>query len=673
MTTTQQQTVTIDGMDVPIEDEENLLDLCRKANVDIPTFCYHSHLSVYGACRLCLVEVEEQGIVASCSTTPRPGMNVRTSSQEIREMRRVALELLLANHDQSCPTCAKSDSCKLQDLARRLGVDDVRFERTHEPEPVDHSSPSLVRDPNKCVLCGDCVRACYEIQDIGAIDFAYRGAESAVLPAFGRDLADVECVHCGQCASVCPTGALHPAQEIDPTWEAIDDPDTTVVAQLAPAVRVALGEEFGEDAGTVSTGQIVTALRRIGFDRVYDTCFAADLTVLEEAEEFIQRKNKGEDLPQFTSCCPAWVKYAEQYYPDLLPHLSSCRSPQQMFGSLAKELLPEQLGIDPDNLVVVSIMPCTAKKYEAQRPEFAAKGQRDVDQVITTTELARMIQERGLSFDRIEPGSLDMPFGFKTGGGIIFGATGGVTEAVLRCATEKITGVIRDVQFHDVRGEEDLREATVHADGTELNLAIVHGLSNARRIAEQVVEGDCKYDLVEVMACPGGCVGGAGQPITRDVSDRMERARGLYDTDKTLQLHKSQDNPELEELYEEHLGDIGGEEAHRLLHTYYQSRRRMHEADISLLDGEGADRLPVKVCVGTGCFMRGSQDLLEALVDLVDERQLANHVDVQATFCFENCDAGPNVQVGEHHIEQAGFEDVVDALDEHLTATATSE
>ncbi len=673
MTTTKQQTVTIDGMDVPYDGEENLLDLCRKANIDIPTFCYHSHLSVYGACRLCLVEVEGQGIVASCSTTPQPGMSVTTSSQEIREMRRVALELLLADHDQSCPTCAKSDSCKLQDLARRLGVNEVRFERTHEPEPVDHSSPSLVRDPNKCVLCGDCVRACYEIQDIGAIDFAYRGAESAVLPAFGRDLADVECVHCGQCASVCPTGALHPAQEINPTWEAIDDPNTTVVAQLAPAVRVALGEEFGEDAGTVSTGQIVTALRRIGFDRVYDTCFAADLTVLEEAEEFVHRKTEGEELPQFTSCCPAWVKYAEQYYPELLPHLSSCRSPQQMFGSMAKELLPEQLGIEPENLVVVSIMPCTAKKYEAQRPEFAENGQRHVDQVITTTELARMIQERGLSFDRIEPGSLDMPFGFKTGGGIIFGATGGVTEAVLRCATEKITGVIRDVEFHEVRGEDDLREATVHADGVELNLAIVHGLRNARQIAEQAVEGECKYDLVEVMACPGGCVGGAGQPITRDVSDRIERARGLYDTDKTLQLHKSQDNPELEELYEEHLGEIGGDEAHRLLHTCYQSRRRMQEADISLLDGEGTDRLPVKVCVGTGCFMRGSQDLLEALVGLVDERQLADRVDVQATFCFENCDAGPNVQIGERHIEGAEFQNVVDVLEEHLTTTASAE
>ena len=596
-------------------------------------------------------------------------MEVKTSSEEIREMRRVALELLLANHDQSCPTCVKSDSCKLQDLARRLGVDDVRFKRTHEPEPVDHSSPSLVRDPNKCVLCGDCVRACYEIQDVGAIDFAHRGAQAAVLPAFGRDLGDVECVHCGQCASVCPTGALHPAQEIKSTWEVIDDPDTVVVAQLAPAVRVALGEEFGREAGTVTTGQIVTALRRIGFDRVYDTCFAADLTVMEEAYEFLQRKRNGENLPQFTSCCPAWVKFAEQYYPDLLPHLSSCRSPQQMFGSLAREILPEQLDVDPENLAVVSIMPCTAKKFEAQRPEFTRNGQPDVDQVLTTCELARMIQERGLSFDRIQPGSLNMPFGFKTGGGIIFGATGGVTEAVLRCATEKITGVVRDVEFHEVRGEEGLREARIDADGTELKLAVVHGLSNARRVAEQVLGGKCEYDLVEIMACPGGCVGGAGQPVTRDVSERIERARGLYDTDRTLQLHKSQDNPEIEDLYAEHLGEVGGEKAHRLLHTAYHSRRRMTESDISLLDGTGEDRLPVKVCVGTGCFMRGSQDLLEAVMELVRERGLADRVDVQATFCIENCDAGPNVLVGEQRFDKAGFDDVATALEEQLAAT----
>ena len=666
MSNKEKEQVFIDGMAVPIADEQNLLDLCRKANIDIPTFCYHSHLSVYGACRLCLVEVEGRGIVASCSTAPEPGMEVKTSNEEIREMRRVALELLLANHDQSCPTCAKSDSCKLQDLARRMGVDDVRFKRTHEPEPVDHSSPSLVRDPNKCVLCGDCVRACYELQDVGAIDFAYRGAQSAVLPAFGKDMAEVECVHCGQCASVCPTGALHPAHEIRPTWEAIDDPNKVVVAQIAPAVRVSLGEEFGREAGTITTGQIVSALKRIGFDHVYDTCFAADLTVLEEAHEFIERKMKGENLPQFTSCCPAWVKFAEQYYPELLPNLSSCRSPQQMFGAVARELLPDQLDVAPENLEVVSVMPCTAKKFEAGRPEFSNNGRRDVDHVLTTRELALMIQERGLSFDRIEPGSLDMPFGFKTGGGLIFGATGGVTEAVLRCATQKITGTARDVEFYEVRGEEGLREATVDADGTELKLAIVHGLSNARRIAEQALEGDCDYDLVEVMACPGGCVGGAGQPITRDVSERIKRAEGLYDTDRTLQYHKSQDNPEIEQLYKEHLGEIGGKKAHRLLHTSYQSRRRMNETDISLLDGDGEDRLPVKVCVGTGCFMRGSQDLLEALMELIENRELSDCVDVQATFCFENCDCGPNVRVGERRIEGAGFGDVVDALEEHL-------
>ena len=665
------QYLTIDGRDVPIEGEPNLLEVIRKANIDIPTFCYHSSLSVYGACRLCLVEVEGRGLVASCSTAPAPGMVVYTSTEEIREMRKITVELLLANHDQSCLTCSKSGTCQLQDLARRLGVDEVRFKPTLKPVPVDRSSPSLVRDPNKCVLCGDCVRACNEIQGIGAIDFAHRGADSAVLPAFGKDLNLVECVYCGQCAAVCPTGALTPKSEVNQVWQAIHDPSKTVVAQIAPAVRVGLGEHFGLKAGSVVTGQIAAALKMMGFDQVYDTSFAADLTVIEEANEFITRKKKGERLPQFTSCCPAWVKYAEQYYSDLLPNLSSCRSPQQMFGALAKDTLPEKLGIDREDLVVVSIMPCTAKKYEKTQAKFEKDGNPDVDNVLTTQELAHMIEEAGFDFDRIEPASLDMPFGFRTGAGVIFGATGGVTEAVLRYASEELSGSKLDsVDFQEVRGEEGLREAVVPVGGLELKLAIVHGLKNAKRVAENVRAGTADYDLIEVMACPGGCVGGAGQPVAREQVVRKLRTKGLYNADKMLQLHKSQDNYVVTECYEKHLGDVNGHKAHELLHTEYQSRKRMTGAGLPLFPG-GEEKLSVKVCVGTNCYVKGSQDLLRSLLKHVETQGLQDKVDVQATFCLENCANGPNVAIGDKLVAKATFPKVCAALERALEYSET--
>ena len=483
----KQATVTIDGRDVPIEGERNLLELVRKAHIELPTFCYHSELSIYGACRLCLVQVEGRGIMGACSTPPEPGMQIRTSTLEIREIRRITLELLLANHEGSCPTCTKSADCKLQALARRLGVEKVRFKALHQPAPVDDSSPSIIRDPNKCVLCGDCVRVCNEIQGIGAIDFAYRGSQAAVLPAFGKNLGDVECVNCGQCAAFCPTGALTPKPEIEGVWKALNDPKKKVVAQIAPAVRVALSECFGATPGEDTTGRMVAAIKALGFAAVYDTSFTADLTVIEEATEFLQRKTKGERLPQFTSCCPAWVKYAEQYYPELLPNLSSCKSPQQMFGSLAKDILPKQMGVMRQDLVVVSIMPCTAKKFEARRPEFAPDGERDVDFVLTTQELGRMIQEAGLDFRAMEPESLDMPLGFHTGAGVIFGNSGGVSEAVLRYAVEKVLGKPLDkVDFPQVRGEGGLREAAFTLNGTTVKIAIVHGLANAKIVADKV-------------------------------------------------------------------------------------------------------------------------------------------------------------------------------------------
>lgn len=659
--------VTIDGREIFVEGERNLLEVARKAGIDIPTFCYHSDLSVYGACRLCLVDIEGRGIVTSCTTLPEPGMKLRTNTEEIRDIRKIAVELLLANHDQSCPTCPKSAVCKLQDLARRLGIEEIRYKKTHTPEPVDRSSPSLVRDPNKCVLCGDCVRACIEIQGIGAIDFVGRGAKTAVMPAFGKDLDQVECVNCGYCASVCPTGAITVKSDVEEVWKMLDKPGKTVIAQIAPAVRVALGEHFGLEPGTITTGQIAAALKSMGFKQVYDTSFAADLTVIEEASEFLVRKSKGENLPQFTSCCPAWVKFAEQYYPDLLPNLSSCRSPQQMFGSLAKEILPSILGVDAKEVYVVSIMPCTAKKFEAQRSEFNKNGMADVDVVITTQELARMIEQAGIRFDKLEPESLDMPLGFKTGAGVIFGVSGGVTEAVLRFAVEKASGFKLDsVDFKIVRGEAGMREAVINVGDAELKLALVHGLANARKFAEKVRNGDCDYDLIEVMTCPGGCIGGAGQPITLDPEAKRKRTRGLYDSDKMLELHKSQDNYHVTECYNRYLGDVGGNKAHHLLHTGYHSRKRIDDSGLKLLSGADKEKLQISVCVGTSCMVRGSQQLLHDIVSEIEQRGLQNAVDVKATFCFEQCDRGPSISVGEQVLEKCTLDKACKALDRQL-------
>jgi NADH-quinone oxidoreductase subunit G len=665
----KQATVTIDGKEIPIEGERNLLELVRKARIELPTFCYHSDLSIYGACRLCLVQVEGRGIQGACSTPPEPGLRIRTNTEELREIRRITLELLLANHDGSCPTCIKSADCKLQALARRMGVEKVRFKAPPRPAPIDDSSPSLIRDPNKCVLCGDCVRVCSEIQGIGAIDFAFRGSHASVVPAFGKKLGDVECVNCGQCAAFCPTGALAPRSETADVWKALDNPHRKVVAQIAPAVRVALGEAFNLPASAETTGRIVAALKAIGFHAVYDTSFTADLTVIEEGMEFLGRKTKGGRLPQFTSCCPAWVKYAEQYYPDLLPNLSSCKSPQQMFGALAREALPKMLDVPAEDLVVVSIMPCTAKKFEARRPEFAKDGRRDVDFVLTTQELARMIEEAGLDFAGLDPESLDMPFGFHSGAGVIFGNTGGVSEAVLRFAVEKVTGKpLAKIDFQEVRGEGGLREASMTLNGTTVKIAIVHGLANAKLVAERVKAGTSDYDLIEVMSCPGGCIGGAGQPVAHNANIKRIRTKGLYDADKNLPLHKAQDNPFIDKCYQEHLGEVGGPVAHRLLHTHYHSRRRLESESLPLSEGVGDQKIQVKVCAGTACFVRGSQKLLHALLAHVEEHSLQNLVDVRANFCSEQCSSGPTVIIGDKVLQHCTLEMAHEVLDAELAS-----
>jgi NADH-quinone oxidoreductase subunit G len=667
MSTLTDAALEINGRRVPIAGERNVLEVIRKANVDLPTFCYHSQLSSYGACRLCLVDVEGKGIVSSCSLKPEPGAKIRTHTPELREMRRMTLELLLANHEMNCPTCPKSADCQLQALARKLGVSTIRFKRTQVNKPVDASSPFLLRDPNKCVLCGDCVRMCKEVQGIGAIDFAFRGASVSVVPAFGKSLDQVECVGCGQCASVCPTAALTVRSDVSKVFAALADKTATVVAQIAPAVRVALGEAFGLAAGTLSTGQIVAALKALGFARVYDTAYSADLTVLEETHEFLGRKTKNDRLPHLTSCCPAWVRFVEQYYPKWIRHLSSCKSPQQMLGSVIKA----EGSPDGKRVVAVSVMPCTAKKGEAGLEKFRQGDNPDVDFVLTTQELVRMIDEAGLQFETLEPESLDSPFGLKTGAGLLFGASGGVSEAVLRQAAEEL-GAARDglAAYQAVRGDDGLREVSIQIGGKPLRLAVVSGLSNAKELLAKIEAGSETYDLIEVMACPGGCVNGAGNPPHRSATTVEARTKGLHHADKMLDLHRSSENHEVTTYYERVLGEVGGTKAHALLHTSYQNRARIDGAGLLLVQGKGPAPLSVAVCVGTSCHVRGAQTLLRNLITQVEKAGIADAVDITASFCHEACDRGPTVVVGGVTIHKATTEVVLAAITSALGAGA---
>ena len=660
-------TVTVDGRVIPIEGEANLLSLIRKANIDIPTFCYHSELSTYGACRLCLVEIDGKKVDASCVVPPKDGMSIKTATTQIRRMRKMNLELILANHPQECPTCTRSSDCKLRDLSARMGVDPVRFKKTREERPRDESV-ALVRDPNKCILCGDCVRYCSEVQGIGAIDFAYRGEDVVVTPAFNKSLSQVDCVNCGQCAAVCPTAAIVPRSASAPVWDALDDAETTVVAQIAPAVRVALGEMFGLPEGGES-GRIVRALRMLGFDRVYDTCFGADVTVMEEAHEFEARLAAGTPGPMFTSCCPAWVKHAEQSHPQLLDNLSSCMSPQSMVGSLVKNT--DAVPSEGKRVVMVSVMPCTAKKFEAAREELSADGTPLVDHVLTTAELGRMIQEAGIRFQDLEPDSMDLPFGAPSGAGVIFGATGGVSEAVVRFLAEKAGDhVTASPAFSAREGNEGIKETELALPGGRtVRLAVVQGLRNARLVAEEAEAGASPYDLVEVMACPGGCVGGAGQPISFGAKAREKRRTSIRHEDARMPLRRSSENPFVHSVYADYLGGAAGSErAHELLHTGYQSRQRIQHTAVALQSGTAEARVPVKVCVGTSCFLRGSQVVLEELMASLTAAGTAESVDLSATFCSEECALGPTVTVGETRIHHATLAEVQAEIERQIGA-----
>ena len=574
-------TLTIDNQKVTVFEGTTILEAAKKAGIDIPTLCFLKDINEAGDCRMCIVEVEgRKGFATSCIQTVEDGMVVHTHTPNVLEARHVILDLIISNHTKDCLTCTRSGNCELQSLAVKFNVLNVEFTGEMSKHKIDDLSPSIVRDFNKCILCRRCVAVCKNIQQIGAIDCINRGFDSCISTVDDKSLNDVNCTFCGQCIQACPTGALHEKESINDLWIKLKDPETYVIAQTAPAVRVALGEEFQMDIGTNVTGKMVASLKRLGFDKVFDTNVGADFTIMEEAHEFLERLKEKDNMPMITSCCPSWIKFIEMNYPDLLQHLSSCKSPHQMLGSLLKTYFAKKENIDPNKIYVVSIMPCVAKKYERQRPELKNNGLYDVDNVITTRELARMIKQANIDFEKIEDQEYDMPLGETTGAGAIFGVTGGVMEAALRTAQDKLKGEdVEKFEFIEVRGEKGIKEANITINGRNLHVAVVSGLSNAKKILEELKLGKSSYDFIEVMACPGGCIMGGGQPIKNSkVRTKMDiaklRGKALYSIDEKSKIRKSHENPIVKKVYEEFLEEPGSYRAHKLLHTTYSKKEK---------------------------------------------------------------------------------------------------
>ena len=570
--------ITIDGISLYVPDTYTILEAAKEANISIPTLCFLKDINEIGCCRMCVVEVKgSKALQAACVHPVKEGMEVLTHTTRVRKARKTTLELILSNHNANCQTCTRSwMDCELQSLANKLSVKDVRFKGESEKMPLD-IGPSIVRDPNKCILCRRCVSACKKIQTVGVIDVVNRGFETQVGSPFGMPLSDTPCVNCGQCINVCPVGALHEKNDIDSVWEAIDDPTKHVIVQTAPAVRVAIGEEFLMRIGTPVTGKMVTALKMLGFDKVFDTDTGADLTIMEEGSELIDRIRGGGTLPLITSCSPGWIKFCEHNYPDMLDNLSTCKSPHQMFGAILKTYYAQKNDIDPKDIVVVSVMPCTAKKFEAARPEMEVDGLKDVDYVLTTREISKMIYDLGIDFPDLAEQEFDNPFGDASGAGAIFGATGGVMEAALRTVADILTGESADnFEYEEVRGLEGIKIANVKIADLNVRAAVAHGLGNARKLMDAIEAGE-EFHFVEIMACPGGCVNGGGQPLQlADVRNwvdiKAERAKGLYTEDRKSFIRKSHNNPAIKKLYKEFLGMAGGSKAHQLLHTHYAPR-----------------------------------------------------------------------------------------------------
>ena len=570
--------IEVNGRPVEANEGETLLTAFHRAGVSVPTLCHVEGLSPTGACRLCVVEVEGVGgLVPSCAYPVADGMKVLTHSPRAVQARKTVIELLLADHPDDCLYCIRNGNCQLQELAEEHGVRQRRFMGEKHDYNLDISSPAIERDPAKCILCGRCVRVCEEVQDVAAIDFAGRGSNTCIATAFDEGMNVSSCIYCGQCIKVCPTGALREQSSVKQVVAALNDPEKVVVVQHAPAVSVTVGEAFGMRPGTDAVGALVTALRRIGFDRVFDTSFSADLTIMEEGSELVQRLTKGGALPMMTSCSPGWVKFVEQFYPDFLDNLSSCKSPQQMMGAVIKSMFAEREGIDPKNIFSVSVMPCTAKKFEAERPEMTRDGVADIDAVLTTRELVRMIRTRGLNLADLEPETADTPFGERTTAGKLFGASGGVMEAAIRSAHYLVTGAeMESLDVRGVRGTDGIKEATVRIGDVDLNVAVANGIGNARILLDEIRAGRRDVHFVEVMTCPGGCVGGGGQPIDLDTSAVRARLKALYKLDAGAANRTSHTNESIQRLYKEYLGEPLGERSHKLLHTKYGARDVVH-------------------------------------------------------------------------------------------------
>ncbi|MBP2026251.1 NADH-quinone oxidoreductase subunit G [Acetoanaerobium pronyense] len=575
--------VIINGKEIQVPAGSTILEAANMLNIKIPTLC---HLDLHdikmvnkaASCRVCVVEVEGRNTLApACATPVFEGMKIKTDTKKSVKARRTVVELLLSDHPKDCLICERNTNCDLQTLAADLGVRQIKFEGEMSEYPIDKSSHSIVRNMDKCILCRRCETMCNEVQTVNVLSGVGRGFETVVGAAFDLPMHETNCTFCGQCLSVCPTAALTEVNNVSKVWDALNDEDKVVVVQTAPAVRVALGEEFGMDPGSVVTGKMVASLKNIGFDKVFDTDFAADLTIMEEASEFVHRLEHGGKLPILTSCCPGWVKFFEHQFSDMLDIPSSCKSPHEMFGAVAKTYLAQKMDIDPEKMVVISVMPCVAKKYEAARPELGHGGTKDVDLVITTRELAQMIREAGIDFNTLENQDFDNPLGESTGASVIFGATGGVIEAALRTAYEWLTKeTLENVEFEALRGIEGTKEATVNINGQDIKIAVTHGLGNARALLEKIRAGEAEYHAIEIMACPGGCIGGGGQPYHHGNLDILKkRIEGIYSEDRSKTLRKSHENPMIKKLYEEYLGEPYGEKAHELLHTHYVARQKM--------------------------------------------------------------------------------------------------